>query len=181
MPAPQSIDDWIKVLRAAAPNGKDWIILGLADNMPMLIERFEINNINRQAHFIGQCCHESDYLRTTEEYASGAAYNGRKDLGNTQPGDGPRFKGRGLIQLTGRFNYTKCGEGLGVDLLSDPTIVARFPLAATVSGWFWHTNKISHHADKNDHRMVTKIINGGYTHLDRRIAATESSRKVLLA
>src|SRR5215469_9026868 len=68
------------------------------------LEKYEINTPLRVAHFIAQTCHESDGYCTTEEYASGAAYEGRRDLGNTEPGDGRLFKGRGLIQLTGRAN-----------------------------------------------------------------------------
>jgi predicted chitinase len=178
---PSSIDDWLKVMRAVAPRGKDWILLGMADNMPIMIERFKINTVNRQAHFLGQCGHESDGFQTTEEYASGAAYENRKDLGNTKPGDGKRFKGRGVIQLTGRYNYEKASMSLGEDYLATPEVVAKFPHAALVSGWFWDHNSLHAHADRNDHRAVTKTINGGYTHLDRRIAATEAARKVLIA
>ena len=67
--------------------------------------QFGLSNDKRISNFIGQCAVESDMFRVAIEYASGTAYNFRKDLGNTQPGDGPRFKGRGLIQLTGRANY----------------------------------------------------------------------------
>ena len=71
---------------------------------------FHINSPLRQAAFIAQIAHESGELRYVKEIASGAAYEGRKDLGNTQPGDGMRYKGRGLIQITGRNNYAECGK-----------------------------------------------------------------------
>lgn len=174
-----TLDEWQLVLRAVAPRGKDWIILGLADAMPSLIARFAIDTTVRQAHFIGQVAHESDSFATTEEYASGQAYEGRKDLGNTQAGDGKRFKGRGLIQLTGRANYRDAGKALDVDLIADPGQVARFPLAATVSGWFWSTHDLNKHADRDDARMVTRIINGGFNGLEQRIAMTGAAKTAL--
>jgi len=80
------------------------------------LEAYEINTRLRIAHFLGQTCHESAGFRTTEEFASGAAYEGRKDLGNVKKGDGRLYKGRGLLQLTGLANYAEYGKALGVDL-----------------------------------------------------------------
>ncbi len=119
-------------------------------------------------------------FRTTTEYASGAAYNGRRDLGNTQPGDGPRFKGRGLIQLTGRANYANVGRLLGQDLVSNPASVATFPLALTVSGIYWRTRPIDGNrnvhlndaADQNDVIKVTRNVNG------RKMLALEERRRM---
>src|SRR5262245_11936963 len=125
----------------------------------------------RMAHFLAQVIHESDDLNTAEEYASGAAYEGRADLGNTQPGDGKRFKGRGLIQLTGRDNYRRYGAARGKDYLTgdNPKLISSDPeLAVDVSCWFWTTKKINNPADLDDVDKVTKLVNGGLTHLDRR-------------
>lgn len=174
----KTLDEWIAVLKKVEPRGKDWIILGLADNMPKLIEEFGIDTDLRQQHFIAQCAHESDHFQTTREYASGAAYENRKDLGNTQKGDGTRFRGRGLIQLTGRFNYTRASEELkDPDILAQPETVERFPLAATVSGWFWKKNNVNQHADRDDPRAVCKVVNGGYNGLDSRLAALANCKK----
>jgi len=99
----------------------------------------QINTPRRQAHFLAQLGHESGSLRYTAELASGAAYEGRTDLGNTQPGDGPRFKGRGLIQITGRINYTNYGNDRGQDYTTglNPNLLATDPnIAADCSGWF---------------------------------------------
>ena len=84
--------------------------------LQVTLEAYGIDTRLRIAHFLGQTCHESAGFRTTEEFASGEAYEGRKDLGNIKKGDGRRYKGRGLLQLTGRANYAEHGKMLGVDL-----------------------------------------------------------------
>ncbi len=124
----------------------------------------------RQAHFLAQIGHESGELRFREELASGVAYEGRQDLGNTEPGDGPLFKGRGLIQLTGRNNYTAYGRAIGKDLLDDPQVVAENPeYCVDVAGWYWERHQLNVPADRDDLEMVTRKINGGLNGLlDRR-------------
>ena len=116
---PKTVEEWRAVLKEVAPRGKPAIINGFAATLPKLCEQYHIDTVNRQAHFLGQVCHESDHLKTTEEYASGAAYEGRRDLGNRMKGDGRRFKGRGLIQLTGRANYMSASQALGFDFVSE--------------------------------------------------------------
>ena len=169
--------EWKTVIYKIEPRAKEWIVLGLADAMPHMVERFKVDTPLRQQHFLAQCAHESDHFQTTREYASGKAYEGRRDLGNTQKGDGERFRGRGLVQLTGRFNYTKAAKELGdPDILAKPETVERFPLAATVSGWFWLTNKCNEAADRDDPRAVCKIVNGGLNGLNSRIAALAAAK-----
>lgn len=127
----------------------------------------------RQAHFLAQVAHESGSFRYSEELASGDAYEGREDLGNCEGGDGPRFKGRGLIQLTGRANYRSYGESIGVDLCAEENrrSVGDDPArAADVSGWFWESRKLNDVADRDDVREVTRRINGGYNGLAERQA-----------
>lgn len=122
----------------------------------------QIDTPLRQAHFLAQIGHESGELRYTEEIASGAAYENRKDLGNTQPGDGKRFKGRGLIQVTGRANYQLFGKAIGIDLLAKPECVATDPrLAVDASTWFWNAHNLNRLADADDIMSITKRINGG--------------------
>src|SRR5512139_346805 len=89
---------------AGAPVNKD-VVEGMIKYLPAAMEKYGINTKLRIAHFLGQLCHESDHFRTLQEYASGARYEGRRDLGNVFRGDGRKYKGRGGIQLTGRANY----------------------------------------------------------------------------
>lgn len=124
----------------------------------------------RMAHYLAQVFHESGCLRYTEEIASGDAYEGRKDLGNTQKGDGRRFKGRGYIQLTGRTNYVNfnASDCCTEDVVARPEKVAKFPLNQIASMWFWERNGLSAIADQdNGHntaevcKKITKRVNGG--------------------
>jgi putative chitinase len=162
--------EWKAVLDKMEPQGKPWIILGLADAMPIIVEKYDIDTPNRQKHFLATVAHESDHFRATQEYASGAAYEGRKDLGNTQAGDGRRYKGRGLIQLTGRANYQAAANAFGIDYIKDPQLVEVFPAAAMVSAWWWANHNLNHIADKDDPRAVCKVVNGGYNGIDSRIS-----------
>ncbi|WP_295453697.1 glycoside hydrolase family 19 protein [uncultured Thiodictyon sp.] len=128
------------------------------------METRSINTPLRRAHFLAQLGHESGSFRYTEEIASGAAYEGRKDLGNTEKGDGQRFKGRGLIQLTGRANYTAYGNAISQNLTVDGnwTKVSTDPvLAADAAGWFWETHNLNTVADTDDIKKITRVVNGG--------------------
>jgi predicted chitinase len=122
----------------------------------------QITNKARAAAFLAQLGHESGSLRWMEEIASGAAYEGRLDLGNTQPGDGRRYKGRGPIQLTGRANYRAAGKALGLPLENDPTRVARPAVGFRVAVWYWTSRGLNALADRGDFDGVTLAINGGF-------------------
>ena len=134
------------------------------------MREFHINTPVRQAAFLAQIAHESGELRYVKEIASGAAYEGRKDLGNTQPGDGMRYKGRGLIQITGRNNYAECGKAMGVDLITNPELLETNDLACRSAAWFWASRGLNDLADKGDFKRITKRINGGYNGLKERQA-----------
>lgn len=121
----------------------------------------EINTPARKAAFLAQLAHESGELRYFEELASGAAYEGRKDLGNVHPHDGVRYKGRGPIQLTGRDNYRAAGKALGLDLENHPELVATAAVGFRVAGWFWKSHGLNELADAGRFKAITKIINGG--------------------
>lgn len=121
------------------------------------------------AMWLAQLAHESGEFRHVLELASGEAYEGRADLGNTQPGDGPRFKGRGLIQVTGRANYTRCGESLGLPLTMYPELLEQPEYAAQSAGWFWSWARCDELMGASDPLLVvTKRINGGTNGLESR-------------
>ena len=126
------------------------------------------------AAFMGQCAHESAKFTTTKEFASGTQYEGRADLGNTQPGDGARYKGRGFIQITGRANYTAAGKALGIDLVSHPELAERPDIATKVSIWYWNTRVKPRVANFNNTKQVTKKVNGGVNGLQDRTKLTKS-------
>ena len=161
--------DYTRVLLHTVPTAKKEIVDGFATSMEKCIAYAELNTAKRLAAFIGQCAEESASFRTTTEYASGRAYNGRRDLGNVHPGDGIRYKGRGLIQLTGRSNYERAGKALGEDLVLYPLKVAEFPLAADVSAWYWKMRNINRFADKWNLTAVTRAVNGGTLGLHERM------------
>lgn len=121
----------------------------------------EITTVTRAAAFLAQLGWESGDLRYMEEIADGSAYEGRKDLGNVKPGDGPRYKGRGPIQLTGRDNYRKAGETLGLPLEDQPWQAAMPEVGFHVAVWYWTTHKLNDKADNFDFDGITRAINGG--------------------
>jgi predicted chitinase len=121
----------------------------------------QINTCDRMAAWLAQLGHESGSLVYMQELASGAAYEGRRDLGNTQPGDGRRFKGRGPIQLTGRANYAAAGKALGMNLIANPTIVATNSVGFKTSAWFWKGHGLNALADSGAFSTITRRINGG--------------------
>jgi putative chitinase len=139
----------------------------------------EITTVTRAAAFLGQLAHESGELRYMEELADGTAYEGRKRLGNVHPGDGPRYKGRGPIQLTGRANYRAAGGAIGVDLEGAPTLVASPEVGFRVAGWYWTLHGLNGRADAFDFAGITKAINGGLTHHDRRLGYYRRALEVL--
>lgn len=112
------------------------------------------------AAFIAQVGHESGQLKYVKEIwgptAAQARYEGRKDLGNTVAGDGSKYRGRGLIQITGRANYMACGEGLGLDLLALPELLEIPQHACMSAAWFWATRGLNTLADADDFKMITQ-------------------------
>jgi putative chitinase len=137
------------------------------------MRNYNIDTPLRRAHFLAQIAHESGQLRYTEETASGEAYEGRADLGNDQAGDGRRFKGRGLIQLTGRSNYTAFGQDIGRNFTTDVgarLLASDADLACQVSCWFWNRAALNALADADDITRITRRINGGLNGLADRQA-----------
>jgi len=170
--------------------------------------KYDINNVKRQAAFIGQCAHESGNFKILQEnlnysaeglmktwpsrfptkeiadqYArqpakiAGKVYNGR--LGNTSEEEASKYLGRGLIQLTGKDNYERCGSSIGVDLIGNPDLLLDPQNAALSAGWFWNKHGLNELADAQEHGIITKRINGGTLGLDDRILKTTKALSVL--
>jgi putative chitinase len=171
-------------------------------------EKYQINTPKRQACFIGQCMHESGgfkFLRENLNYSAKAlmatwpsrftdidmaekyerqpekiankVYSGR--MGNTEDGDGAKYIGRGLIQLTGKDNYKAFGEAIGEDLVANPQLVEQPRYAALSAGWFWNKRGLNALADAMDITTLTVRINGGRIGIDDRIAKINKALDVL--
>ena len=147
------------------------------------MSKYGIVTIARIAAFIAQVGHESGQLRYVREIwgptAQQAGYEGRADLGNTVKGDGSKYRGRGLIQITGRANYAACGEALGLDLINQPELLEQPQHAAMSAAWFWSTKGLSTLADKGECVKITRRINGGTNGMADRQALYTQALKVL--
>jgi putative chitinase len=142
---------------------------------------YEINSTLRIAHWIGQAAHETGkfvYLTELGGDAYFTKYDGRADLGNTQPGDGARFRGRGLFQITGRANYAKYGADLKIDLVDDPARAADPDVATETACLFWNDHDLNTLADADDGTGITRKINGGVNGLADRLAFTARIKAV---
>lgn len=141
----------------------------------------------RCAAFLAQIGHESGQFRYVRELGSDK-YLAKYDtgplaarLGNTPEadGDGQKYRGRGLIQITGRDNYARCGEALGLDLLNHPELLEQPEHAANSAAWFWHKEGLNSLADKGAFVTITKRINGGTNGLEERKAIYKRALEVL--
>lgn len=178
----------LTVDQLAAIAGKTTALLpSLVEWLNRLCPDYGIDTPREYAHFLAQACHETDHFKTLREYASGAAYEGRRDLGNTQPGDGARFKGRGIFQTTGRANYLQLGirKGRRDLFIKHPDLLEQPEYAVWSACEYWQTrnlNDIANHADgdilnKKYRGKVIQVspvefigitINGGYNGMDER-------------
>lgn len=140
--------------------------------------RHHITTLARAAAAIAQMAHESDGFRTAVEYASGAEYEGRRDLGNVRPGDGKRFKGRGFIQITGRANYSAISHALKHDFVLHPGDLEHDSWAAMASASWWEAHGCNQLADRGDFIGLTRRINGGTNGLGSRRAYYRRARVV---
>ena len=170
--------------------------------------KYNISTTQRQASFIGQCQHESNNFRTLEEnlhysanglmrtwpsrfpsldvaeqYAQNPqkiadkVYAGR--MGNNEDGDGWKYHGRGVIQLTGKDNYAFCGQALKLPLLDNPDLLLEPMNAAMSAGWFWNKKGLNSAADVSGWEEVTRKINGGVLGLNDRIAKINQALQIL--
>jgi predicted chitinase/LysM repeat protein len=166
-------------LRAIMPNLSQSRAEQLLPHLNKAMIEGGINTPKRQAAFLAQLAHESVGLTAFEEYASGAAYEGRKDLGNIYPGDGVRYKGRGPIQLTGRANYRAAGKALGIDLEGNPKRAADPDVGFRIAVWFWNSRNLSASADAGNFDYITYRINGGQNGKASRHTYWERAKSVL--
>ena len=143
------------------------------------MNRYQIVGAKRVAAFIAQIGHESGQLKYVKEIwgptVAQTRYEGRADLGNTEPDDGSKYRGRGLIQITGRANYKACGDALGLDLINQPELLEKPQHACMSAAWFWATKGLSTLADEGKFETITRRINGGLNGLaDRQMLYTRA-------
>jgi putative chitinase len=147
------------------------------DPLNAAMDEFEINTPARIECFLAQVGHESGQFRYVEELASGEAYEGRKDLGNSEPGDGAKYKGRGLIQVTGRANYVAAMMALDLDCVVSPEVLCEPVAACRSAAWFWQSHGLNEIADAGDFEKLTRRINGGLNGEADRLALWEVAKK----
>ena len=147
------------------------------DPLNNAMAKYSINTLLRESAFLAQVGYESGRLTYVQEIASGKEYEGRKDLGNTKVGDGVKFKGRGLIQITGRTNYKQCGTDLKLDLLTHPELLETIENACLSAAWFWDKHHLNPLADQQLFSNITKVINGGLNgQLDRQLIYNKAKK-----
>ena len=157
----------------ASPKGKSIIIADVAKYLSEYMVEYGVDNYLRVCHFLAQATHECDGYNTLREYwgptPAQRRYEGRKDLGNTVSGDGKRYMGRGIFQITGRYNYRLYGNKLGIDLENNPELAEDPKTSVLIALEYWRTKGLSAIADRDDVVLITKRINGGSNGLfDRR-------------
>jgi len=196
-------------LKEIFPQAKEENLEKFSDALNEAMNEFEVNSLAREAMFLAQVGHESgmfsavsenlnykaetlskvfpkyfrdvnpeDFAKQPEKIAN-RVYASRMGNGDEASGDGYRFRGRGLVQLTGKSNYEACGQALNKDLVSDSDYLATPEGAARSAGWFWQQNGCNEVADSGDIERCTKIINGGTIGLEERTAHWEKAKSVL--
>lgn len=160
-------------LKALGPRGKPRLMKDVAAAANLILPHYEINTPLRVCHFWAQVAHECARFQTMQEYwgptEAQKRYEGRKDLGNDANGDGYKYRGRGLIQITGKANYREMSNKLGVDLVYNPDLACDPEIAVQIACEYWKSRGLNALADKNDIVAITKRVNGGLNGLaDRR-------------
>lgn len=156
-----------------------------ADPLTAAMDRWQINTPARQAAFLANIAAETASLSMLKEKRDGSEYEPpsekARELGNTEPGDGALYVGRGLLQITGRANYALCGQKLGLTLLLNPALLERPENAAQAAGWFWayHGCNSLADGDPNHFGTICHKVNGGYIGIDERIGCWIVARRAL--
>ena len=172
------------------PNATDKNIGKFLAPLNSAMKEFNILTPLQVSAFIAQITHESGSLHYVEEIHNGSNYEFRKDLGNLEfialqvahsnhTTTGKFYKGRGLIQITGYYNYKKCGEGLNADLVYNPRLLSETDYACRSAAWFWKSHNLNNYADVGDFDRTTKIINGGQNGKADRISNYQRCKEVL--
>ncbi|HEY8094596.1 MAG TPA: glycoside hydrolase family 19 protein [Methylobacter sp.] len=165
------------------PNARVEDVQRLLPHINAAMQKYDINTAPRESAFLAQVSQETGDLRYLHELGSGSKYDGRVDLGNTQPGDGARFKGGGLMQITGRNNYGRMGKALGVDLINHPELLQTPQLAANSAAQYFQSRGLNYLADNGRFNALTKGVNGAsnapQTNLNRRQQAYIRGMNVL--
>lgn len=168
-----------QMIKAIAPRSKDSVVDPMIQYLNKYMPDYGVNTYLRICHFLAQAAHESDSFKTLEEYASGAAYEGRKDLGNVKPGDGKRYKGRGIFQLTGRANYRVMSDKLDKPLEDNPDLAKTPEISVLTALEYWKSRGLNKFADADDVKTITKRINGGYNGFEDRKAYLARAKTVI--
>lgn len=179
-----TLDQLNKIFPAGAKAGRNAKFL---DGINTTIERSNLSTVNRVAGFLSQIGVESEEFLYVKELGNNAYLSKydtgslAKRLGNTPEadGDGQKYRGRGLIQVTGHDNYRDCGKALGLDLLNNPELLEQPLYAVESAGWYWDSRKINAACDADDIVRITKLVNGGTNGLDRRKAYYAKAKQVL--
>jgi len=148
-----------------------------------LLNGYHINTPLRLAHFMAQIEHESGGFKWLTELGGKSyfeKYEGRKDLGNTQAGDGYKFRGRGYIQVTGRANYTVLSKDTRIDFVNNPDLLSQEANAMVSACWYWSKRNLNKYADLDGVKKVTKLINGGYNGLEDRTKLLKKWKSLLI-
>ncbi len=172
-------------LRKLAPLGNPVIMQAVVNGLPK--EGANVGLLKSPlvlCHFLAQACEESDQFKTTHEYWGPTAlqfhYEGRTDLGNVFPGDGKRFMGRGIFQLTGRSNYRTYGRKLGLNLEGSPELAADPDVSFRLACSFWDDHGLTQLAEADDIKAITKRINGGLHGLPDRQTYLARAKKLFM-
>lgn len=174
-----------QVMKACLPYARPVMIALYHQPLLDTMRRHSIITKLRMVHFLSQGFHECAGLSLMLETTTGIQYEGRKDLGNLEPGDGPKYKGRGMGQLTGKANYAAFQTFLeedaldaGLNIVEDPSLVATKPILAVESfGWFWSKHKLNTLADEDNPHAITLAINGGLNGIQDRLSRLLIARK----
>lgn len=174
-------------LRLICPKTPDKVLRPFVEPLNAAFEEFDINTPRRRKDFLAQAAHETGGFQWLKEFANGHAYDAGKlaeRLGNTpeEDGDGERYKGRGIFQLTGTKNYRDAGTMVFGDpdlLLYDPDKAGEVTAACRIAGWYWKSNGLNELSDRGDFRAITRRINGGLNGFEERLAYRARAEEAL--